>query len=172
MTADTRIPTLDALTDSAVPIVLTCLLVLAAILPLPLPHYSIMAPALPLMVIYYWSIYQPDLISHILVFSIGLLVDTFSGTPIGVYALMFLVVQGVVVANRHFLLGKSFWVLWLGFLLVAPSALILAWLIISALAGSLVAPLAMLFQLLATVAVFPWVAWLLLLSQRRIHVMR
>lgn len=169
MTADTQTLTLGTLADSAVPVALTFLLVLAAILPLPLPHYSIMAPALPLMVVYYWSIYQPDLMSHIVVFSIGLLVDTFSGTPIGVYALVLLVVQGVVVAHRRFLLGKSFWALWLGFLLVAPSALMLTWLIISALAGSLVAPLAMLFQLLATIAVFPWIAWLLLLSQRRIH---
>lgn len=169
MTAGAQSLTLGTMARNVVPVTLTLLLVLVAILPLPVPYYSVMAPALPLMAVYYWSVYRPDLVPHVAVFFIGLLVDIFAGTPIGVNALVLLVVQDVVAAQRRFLVGKSFWMLWLGFLLVAPGALALTWLLISAMAGSLVAPLAMLLQLLVTVGIFPWFAWLLLLSQRSIY---
>ncbi len=153
---------------SLIPVTLSLLLVLVAILPLPVPYYSVVAPALPLMAVYYWSVYRPDLMPHVAVFIIGLLVDIFAGTPIGVNALVLLLVQVVVAAQRRFLVGKSFWMLWLGFLLVAPGALALTWLLISALAWTLVAPVAILFQLLVTMGVFPWFAWLLLKAQRNL----
>ncbi len=110
---------------SLIPVTLSLLLVLVAILPLPVPYYSVVAPALPLMAVYYWSVYRPDLMPHVAVFIIGLLVDIFAGTPIGVNALVLLLVQVVVAAQRRLLVGKSFWMLWLGFLLVAPGALAL-----------------------------------------------
>lgn len=169
MSADVQGLTVGTLARNVMPVSFTVLLVLVAILPLPIPYFSVMAPALPLMAVYYWSVYRPDLMPHVAVFLIGLLVDIFAGTPIGVNALVLLVVQDVVVAQRRYLVGKSFWMLWLGFIMVAPGALALTWLLISAMAGSLVAPLAMLFQLLVTVGVFPWFAWLLLLSQSSIY---
>ena len=68
---------------SLIPVTLSLLLVLGAILPLPVPYYSVVAPALPLMAVYYWSVYRPDLMPHVAVFIIGVLVDIFAGTPIG-----------------------------------------------------------------------------------------
>ncbi|MDG2269566.1 MAG: hypothetical protein P8M28_04020, partial [Alphaproteobacteria bacterium] len=47
-------------------------LVLLAHLHLPFSFYVEIAPALPLMGIYYWVVFRPDLMPRIMIFAIGL----------------------------------------------------------------------------------------------------
>lgn len=142
------------------------LLVLIACLPLGLPHLSIVAPMLPLMAVYYWSIYRPELMPAPVVFVIGLVQDALTGAPMGAGALVLVLVQGVCVSQRRILVGSSFGVGWLGFAMVAAGAAGLGWLVAALFYLSLVNPIPALVQLGLSVLLYPPVAWVMLRAER------
>lgn len=157
---------LDFMARQLTPFALTLILVLLNVVPMHIPGYARVVPILPLMAVYHWSIYRPELMPAYAVFAIGLLQDVLTGTPIGVNALVFLGVYGVVLSQRRFFAGKSFFIMWLGFALVAAGAVLASWLLISIFNMTLVAPKAAIFQYLLTLGCFPFIAWLFLRWQQ------
>lgn len=156
---------LDTFTRNSMPILLTLILVLVNFIPLQIPGLSRVVPILPLMAIYHWAIYRPQLMPPLAVFMIGAFYDVLSGMPIGVNALVFLIVYGVVVLQQRFFAGKSFIVVWLGFGLISFGATVLTWILMSILATTLINPQAAIFQLFLNFSFFPILAWLLLHCQ-------
>ncbi len=156
---------LDTVTRNSMPVLLTFILVLVNFIPLQIPGLSQVVPVLPLMAIYHWAIYRPQLMPPLAVFLIGAFFDVLSGTPIGVNALVFLAVYGVVVFQQRFFVGKSFIVVWLGFGLIALGASVLSWILMSILATTLIDPRAVIFQLFLNFSFFPVLAWLFLYCQ-------
>lgn len=148
------------------PFALSVLLVVLSVVPLPVPGYGLVVPAFGLMAVYYWAIHRPDLLPAVAVFTLGLLEDILSGAPMGVNTLVFLLVYGVMRNQRRPFLGKPFPVMWFGFLLVAPSAEFVQWLASSVLVGRLIPPQAILVQTALTIALYPWLTWLLAAAQR------
>jgi rod shape-determining protein MreD len=157
---------LDQTARNLVPFSLTVLLVFVGELRWPLPGFSMIAPMLPLMAVYYWAIYRPDLLPAYAVFFVGLLLDLLGGGPLGVHVLVFLLVFGTMTLQRRFFLGKPFFVVWLGFALVGVGASVVSWALFSLLLhkGMTVWPL--LFQLVLTLALYPFVSWLFIRIQR------
>lgn len=153
---------LDSSARRMTPVALTFVLVLVGAVPLHIPGLSPVVPLFSLMAVYHWAVFRPDLMPASAVLVIGILADALSGAPVGVYAIVFLAVYGAVVSQRRFLAGKTFAIVWLGFALIAAGASTLAWLFVSMLEASLVAPRAALFQYMLTLGTFPLVAWLLL----------
>jgi len=102
------------------------------------------------------------------VFSVGLLHDTLTGAPLGVSALVFLAVHGIIVGQRRFLVGKSFAVIWLGFSLVAAGASSMNWFLISIFHVTIVDADALFFQYLLSLGIFPMVTWILMRWQRAV----
>lgn len=156
----------DALARQLTPLLLSLLLTLMAVVPLQMPALGAVAPVWPLMAVFYWSLYRPDLMPVIGVFSVGLLYDALSGAPIGVNTAVLVVVHGLVLAQRRFFYGKPFAIIWLGFALVSACALVAVWLLSCAWYGRLLMPEATVFQYLVTLGLFAPLAWLLLLWQR------
>ena len=150
---------LDALARRLTPFALTLVLVVVSVVPLHIPGFARVAPLLPLIAVYHWAIYRPALLPAFAVFVIGLLQDTLTGMPIGVNALVFLGVYGVVLSQRRFFAGKSFAV-------VAAGAALSSWILVSVYYVTLVAPRPVLFQYLMTLGVFPLLVWVFLRWQR------
>lgn len=148
------------------PFGLTVVLVLISALPLHIPGFVSVAPLLPMIGIYYWVIYRPDLMPVAAVFIIGILYDALSGTPMGVSAAIFVILHGIISSQRRFFAGKSFLIVWLGFFLVSAGALLATWLLVSAFYGKLVISKALIFQYLITLGCFPLLSWALLRWQR------
>ena len=144
------------------------LLVFIGALPFPVPGLSPVMPALTVIAVYYWSIYRPDLLPLVATFFIGLVQDAIQGTPLGMSALVLLLVQGTVVSQRRFFRGKTFLVEWWGFMLVAPVAALIGWLLISAHAGTIVVPRPLGVRLVLTFAAYPCLSWLLGRFQHRL----
>lgn len=159
---------LDIFTRLLTPFLLTLVLVVLNVVPLQIPGLSRVIPLLPLMAIYHWAVYRSELLPAYAVFIIGLLQDIFSGSPIGVNILIFLMVYGIVIWQHRFLFGKSFGIIWLGFGVVSAGAFILKWMLISLWSFSLVEPRAVFFQYLLTLGVFPGLAWLFMRWQQLI----
>ncbi len=159
---------LDYWARNLTPFGLTLIMVIISMVPMHVPGYARVAPLLSLMAVYHWTVFRPALMPALAVFAIGLLQDILSGTPIGVHALVFLIVQGLVLSQRRFLVGKSFAVVWLGFSLVATGAALLSWVLVSAYSVALVDPQPVFFQYLMTLGTFPLLGWLLLRWQNAI----
>jgi rod shape-determining protein MreD len=157
---------LDRAARRLFPFALTILLVTLSVLPLPVPGYALVVPSFGLMSVYYWAIHRPDLMPAPAVFVIGLLEEILTGTPSGLDALTLLIVYGIMRNQRRPFLGKPFTVMWFGFLIVAPAATFGRWFFASVLAGQIVPLQAPLIQLMLTLAIYPWLAWLLAGTQR------
>ncbi len=154
-------PGIDRLARALIPTLSTLVLVIIAQLPLAVPYLDRVTPALALIAVYYWSIYRPDLLPAVVVFAIGLIQDLLSGTPVGLTALVLLLVHGIVVSQRRVFLGMTFLVEWWGFLLVASGAAAFAWLAASLLFATLLPPGPVAAQWLLTVGLYPLLTWLI-----------
>ncbi|MFN3075777.1 MAG: rod shape-determining protein MreD [Alphaproteobacteria bacterium] len=151
---------LDQIARNLVPAVLTLALVLIAALPTHLPGYASIAPMLTLMGVCYWTIARPDLMSPYLAFGVGVFQGILFGTPLGVDALVLLAAQAVLGSQQRFFFGKSFYVWWWAFGLVAAGAVLLKWVLVAALFGKVVASTAIFFSYLLTVLLYPVLGWL------------
>lgn len=158
----------DLLVRSLTPFLLTLVLVVLAQVPLHIPGFAEVAPILPLMAVYHWAIYRPDLLPALAVFLAGLLHDALSGMPFGVNAAVFVLVHMTVLSQQVFFQGKSFLIMWLGFALVAGGAVFLTWVLNALFFAAIAAPEAVVVQYLVTVGVFPLLAWGLVRWQRSI----
>ncbi len=156
----------DAIARQSTPFALTMFLVLLGAVPLHVPGFASVTPLLPMIGIYYWTIYRPDLMPVAAVFVVGLLYDALSGTPMGTNAAIFVLIHGIIDSQRRFFAGKPFMIVWLGFLLVSAGALLTTWLLVSAFHGTFVKSDALLFQYVITLGCFPLLSWILLRWQR------
>ena len=159
---------IDLIARSLTPFILTAFLIVISAIPTRIPEFAYIAPVLPLMAVYHWSIYRPDLLPAWTVFVLGILQDALVGTPFGVSSLVFLAVHLVVLSQQVFFTGKSFAVVWIGFSMVAGAAFIMTWLLVSIFFGQSTGLLGVLFQYLVTLGAFPILTWLLMIWQQKI----
>jgi len=151
---------LDLIIRGITPFFFTLTLVVLGQVPLHIPGFSEITPLLPLMAVYHWAIYRPDLLPAIAVFAAGLLQDALSGMPFGVNAAVFVLVHMAVMSQQVFFMGRSFLVIWLGFAMVAAGATLLTWLLTALFFSAFTTPESAFVQYLVTVGVFPILAWL------------
>ena len=159
---------LDILARQITPFILTLAVMIAAMVPLQLPNFAQVMPWLALAAVYYWSVHRPDLMPAVAVFAVGVFHDLAAGTVLGVGAAALVLVHAAVLSQRRFFMSRSFLVIWLGFVVIAAGAILLAWLLNAALLGALIDPRPALFQFLTTIAVYPLVGWLFAQVQRSV----
>jgi rod shape-determining protein MreD len=114
-----------------------------------------------LCVVYFWSLYRPDLFTPTAAFLTGLVYDGLAGLPLGLTSLALLLVRNLMILQQRFFVTRSFLVIWSCFLLLAPAVEAARWLLSSLWWGHLFALQPMLFELLVTMALYPAASWLL-----------
>lgn len=150
----------------AVPLAVTLVLVILGAVPYGAPALGAVMPLFPLMSVYYWAVYRPDLTPMAGNFGIGLAQDVLAGTPLGLSAALFVAVHAAVAWQRRFFHGKTFLVLWFAFAFLAAAATMLGWLLLSLYYQRILAPAPAFFQLLLTILLYPAVTWLFHLIHR------
>jgi rod shape-determining protein MreD len=150
------------------PTVLSLLLVVISAVPLGLPYLSNISPLLAMMSVYYWSIYRADLMPAPAAFLIGLVQDLVGGGPLGLMALVLLLVHGLCVSQRRVFLSKPFLVGWWGFMFVAAGAAVVAWTLACLYFVSWFDPRPVAAQLVLTVALYPPLTWLFSRTETRL----
>ena len=148
---------LDTIARRITPFGLTMALTLLTVLPLQVPYLNVAGPVWTMMSVYYWALYRPDLMPTVAVFLAGLMLDALSGAPLGVNALVFLIVHRLVVTQRRFFYGKPFVIVWLGFGLVAAGAFAAAWLLASLWHASVLDVGVLMVRAILTLCLFPLV---------------
>lgn len=152
---------LDRTARNLAPMFLCIALVMISALPVNLPGYGRIAPNLALIAVFYWAIFRPDLVTQSGAFAIGLFQDILGGTPLGLQALVLLLVHHAVVSQQRFFAGKSFPVVWWAFATTAAAAGGAIWIATMALNFTLLDPTPAFFQFPLTVAFCPFLTWLL-----------
>ena len=156
----TLLQRLDRLARNLVPFALSAVLVVFSSLPFHIPGYGQVAANFTLMSVFYWAVFRPRLMPLAAVFAIGVLQDIVVGTPLGTNALVLVLVHTLVTQQGRVFRGKSFFVLWWGFGMVALGAGALGWAVITALSLAAIDPTPGFFQFSLTAALFPFPAWL------------
>lgn len=157
---------LDSTARSLAPFALTVLLIVFGMVPLGVPNFAPIMPALGVIAVFFWLVYRPDLMPAWAVFLIGLVQDLLGGGALGVGVFVLLVVYAALAGQRRYLAQANFFLVWLAFLPVAAGAFVLTWLFNSLIVDALLAPGPAAFQYLSTVAFYPAIAWLFLQAQR------
>jgi rod shape-determining protein MreD len=124
------------------------------------------APVLPLVSIYHWTIYRPNLLPVFTVFILGLMQDFLMGTPVGVNVLVFLTVYGIVLSQRRFFAEKSFIFYWFGFAVISLLASFESYLLGSIWNSAFLDLNAATFQYIILLGILPTLAWIFLWWQQ------
>jgi rod shape-determining protein MreD len=149
---------LDTLARRLSPALLGVLLTMAQVVPLDISGLGAAAPAWPLMTVYFWTLHRPDLMPASAAFAIGLVNDALTGAPIGLNALVFVLLHFFVAGQRRFLVGKPFTIQWLGFALAVATAVACLGLIVCLWYQRLVDVRPLLLHALVTVGFYPVLA--------------
>ncbi|MEL6378454.1 MAG: rod shape-determining protein MreD [Pseudomonadota bacterium] len=150
-----RAETISRFVTNSTPFVLGLFGVILLALPVRLAEGLIPMPILPLVMIYFWTLYEPEKLPASLVFVLGLLQDALGGGPFGLWSTVYLLVQFGVVSQRGYFLGRDTKVVWLGFAIVAVAAGIVVWLVLSLIARGLLPLTGISLQILVTICVYP-----------------
>jgi rod shape-determining protein MreD len=118
---------LDQFARSLAPKLLALLLIVVSFLPVHLTGISFFMPLFDIMIIYYWSIYNPKLFPRWFVLLMGILQDILCGLPLGITALSNLLLREVIVSRRRFFIKEPFMLIWLSFALFSFAISCLRW---------------------------------------------
>ncbi len=150
---------------SAVYLVLVALFFLD-VMAVPYPLSFLMEAPFLLMGIYYWSVYRPSLLPAWVCFAIGLLMDILSGFPMGLRALLFVVIRMFLIDQRRFLLAQGFIIFWLGFAFIGAVYFTIIWLVLSVIAFQFLPLMTAAVPLTLGIMIFPLICAFLRLSHK------
>lgn len=140
---------------------LMLVLFICSVISIAFPSNNSMKAPFFLMAIYYWATYRPTLIPSWFVFSAGILADFITGLPLGLSALIYVVVQWLVTDQRRFLMGQSFLMIWIGFMIVSLAAGLIQWAVFGLVHYNWPSLKPLLFSVCLGVALFPLISILL-----------
>lgn len=123
--------------------------------PLRLFEGAIATPIIPLVVVYFWSLYSPRYLPAASVFLIGLVQDLLTGGPLGLWPAVYLAVQYVAISQQAYFLGREVHVVWIGFAVAAATVSLILWLFMSLMSATLLPVSGLAMQMLTTIAVYP-----------------
>ncbi len=126
-------------------------------------------PLTPLAAVFFWTLYRPGLMPPWVVFGLGVLADLLSAAPLGVNALIFLLLHGGVMTQRRALAKQSFLIVWIGFALFAAALLTLNWGMRTLLSFTIQPVTPGLFECGVTIAAYPLLAWLFVRLERSLE---
>lgn len=150
-----RAENLSRIARAAMPTMLGIFGALLLASPLRLFQGSLPTPLIPLVVVYFWSLYSPGHLPAVSIFAIGVIQDLLSGGPLGLWPAVYLAVQYVALSQQSYFLGREVHVVWMGFAVAAASVSVILWMFMSLLSGALLPIGGLVLQMLTTIAVYP-----------------
>ncbi len=96
-------------------------------LPWGLPGQAELRPIFAMACVFFWSLYRPSSLPAPITALTGVLVDLLGMSPLGLWAVLLLVLQGATLASRRRLIPRSFFLTWLVFSGLGACLFALAW---------------------------------------------
>ena len=113
-------------------------------------------PVFPMALAFAWAVIRPSILAHFAVLLLGLFLDVFWGGPLGLWALCLLIAYGVAFAGRSMMAGQSRLILcgWYG--LATATAMVAGYLFVLLDSRSAPGPVAIAWQFVATIVLYPF----------------
>ncbi|WP_417319468.1 rod shape-determining protein MreD [Emcibacter sp.] len=141
------------------PFLLSLLLAIITVLPYKIPYFGNLMPFLTLIAVYYWTVVRPELLPVSAVFIIGLLQDILGGGPLGMMALLLLLVRQFVLLQGRNFLERDFLFNWLIFVIISLVFGFSSWAVASIYYKTVLNYWHAVGQSLLTIAMFPVITW-------------
>ena len=151
---------LDPLTWIGLPSVLVVLVTLILLVPVRVFGFQLPEPVFALVPAFAWAVIRPSILAPFALLVLGLIMDVLWGTSLGLWPLGLLFAYGVIFAVRTFLAGRGHWFMLAWYALVCVLAELMAFLITRIAAGATPSLVAMVWQSLATILLFPFAYFL------------
>ena len=140
---------------AAMPALLVLFGVLLLAAPVRLFGGVVPTPILPLIVVYFWSLYSPGHLPAASVFAMGLLHDLLSGGPVGLWPTVYLIMQQIAISQQAYFLGRELGVVSIGFAVATLVVSLIVWFVMSLMTATALPVGGLLAQMLVTVLCFP-----------------
>ena len=152
---------INQLARGLIPFLLSLLLFLIFISSTGIPGFVQVAPSMTIISVYFWAIARPDLLPLYAVFILGLIEDALVGGPLGIQAIVLVLVAYFVSTQRHFFTFAPFGYIFSTFILVVSAGLGVNWLLNSLYYWQVWEFMPLLVKAAMTVIFYPIVHWLL-----------
>ena len=113
-------------------------------------------PVFPLTVAFAWALIRPSVLPPFVLLVMGLFLDVFWGGPQGLWPLCFLATYAAVLAVRRLILGQDFIVMWASYAAATALAFGVGYGLLAMVSGALPNLIALGWQYLATLVLFPF----------------
>ncbi|HUW80472.1 MAG TPA: rod shape-determining protein MreD [Acidocella sp.] len=124
-------------------------------MPFGLPGQAELRPVYAMACVFFWSLYRPSSLPAPLVALTGLLLDMLCISPLGLWAVLLLILQGATLATRRRLVPQSFFFVWAVFSAFAASLAALAWAAQSILSLTILPALPLVVEMLFAIGLYP-----------------
>ena len=133
-------------------------LILTVLFSLPFRPFglSLPEPIFPMVPAFAWAVIRPSMLAPVAVLAMGLFLDIAWGAPMGLWALSLLLVYGAALVGRSMMAGQSVPVMWAWYAAATGLALGAAFLFTMVGAHATADPIAIAWQFLVTVILFPF----------------
>ncbi|MBX3478050.1 MAG: hypothetical protein KF910_10600 [Brevundimonas sp.] len=133
------------------------------ILATPVELFGLKLPelVLPMTLAFAWPLIRPSVLGPVMLLVLGLFLDLLWGGPLGLWAICLLAVHAAVLVSRSFLAGQETRVLFAWYAVCTLGAFALAYLIVGLRAGNPPSLLALFWQVIPTLLLFPISAWMI-----------
>jgi rod shape-determining protein MreD len=135
-------------------------------LPLSLPGLAEVRPVYAIACVFFWTLYRPSALPAVVVALTGLLLDLVGLSPIGLWAVLLLVLQGSVLALRRRLVPQNFVLTWAMFTGLAALFVLAAWAVESALTLNVLPVAPVVAEIILAGAIYPALAGVFIRAHR------
>jgi rod shape-determining protein MreD len=147
---------------STIPTLTLLFSVILIILPYKSHNMILLMPFIGHIVIYFWTIYRPQMLPYSIIFIIGLIKDILESNVLGLSSLSFLLFKVIINTQRKHIYNNNFIVVWAGFIFYLSLILLLPLLLSKCGANINYYPFIIIFiQWLITILVYVPIHWLL-----------
>ncbi|MBQ9235880.1 MAG: hypothetical protein IJ184_05390 [Alphaproteobacteria bacterium] len=143
------------------PVGTAVILVLLAYGPVYIDLFNNIRPDLGMIAIYFWMLQRPDLFDLKSVTILGIIDGAVSASAFGLGLFSYLLMYVLMMHLRKYLNGRSFVVIWYGFMALSLGVMIVKWLAASIYHGEFLPILPAMFSYLIGAAIYPVTAMLL-----------
>ncbi len=113
-------------------------------------------PIFPMALAFAWAVIRPSILAPFAILIMGLFLDVFWGGPLGLWALCLLIAYGVSLAGRSMMAGQNRAILWVWYGLTVATAMVAGYLFVLLDSRSSPGLVAMAWQFLATIVLYPF----------------
>ena len=139
----------------SIPFWTTLVLIFIFLMPVNSVKWGYFRPNIGLICVYYWSLRRGYLFGYFSAFLLGLLIDVYSSSPLGINILLLLITVAISSWLAHYFQSSTFGLGWLIFGLTIIGITLIKWLALMVYFGQIISIKEVLMNYLSTVLFYP-----------------